>query len=272
MWLLLNRIAAALLTIALPCLLGGCLEGYEEEMVIHSDLSGSATVKVALPDALLSGFDGVHAEFALDRIQKRFGAAKGVKLMGYTLTEGRFPEATFNVAFSSLDALGAAAAANPPAQILVGEFTVKPEAGGRTTIERRLGRGTATMSLPTDKFAIYKTHFRLPVELSNTDSGFKDTSRNDVRYRWSLADIGSQKPSMVNQVVKSWPWAWIFGGAAAVLFSGWVLWMGYGRPKVVYNAAPEGAEEWVEEEQEAERREEEPGGPEEPEIPGDGRR
>ncbi|HEY2574456.1 MAG TPA: hypothetical protein VGH65_10310 [Verrucomicrobiaceae bacterium] len=219
---LLRRCIAAL---ACGVLLSSCLEGYDEEMVIYSDLSGRAVVKVNLPDAVLSKFDSVRDEFEPKKIQKRFASLSGVTLERYSLTEGRFAEATFEVSFSSLEKLNAAAAANQPAPMLVGEFVVTKDADGRTIVERKLGLGTATADLPADKYANYKMHFQEPVVVARTDSGFKDASHNDVRYRWKLADISIQKPTMVNKLAKPLPWAWILSGAAALLFGSWIVWL-----------------------------------------------
>lgn len=233
-----RRSAAAFLAAGCVCLLSACLESYEEDMVIHADLSGSAVVRIKLPDALLSKFDPVREEFAPANIEKRFKSLSGVSLKRYTITEGRYPEATFEVSFSSLEKLAAAAAANKPAQMLVGEFVVKEDEDGRTVIERRLGGGSATMALPSDKFALFKTHFQRPVELSNSDSGFKDSAHNDVRYRWSLAEIAAQKPSMLNKLVKPLPWLWILGGVAALVALAWVGWKVFGQKEVARPADP----------------------------------
>jgi len=236
----LRRFAAVMFSTGCVFLLGACLESYEEDMVINGDLSGRAVVRIKLPDTLLSKYDAVREEFAPKNIQKRFASLSGVSLKNYTITEDRFPEATFEVAFSSLEKLAAAGAANKPAQMFVGEFVVKIDDDGRTIIERKLGNGTATMQLPSDKYALFKTHFQWPVELTNSDSGFKDSAHNDVRYRWSLADIALQKPSMVNKLVKPLPWLWIFGGAAAFLVVAWIAWLTLGRREVARTeAAPD---------------------------------
>ena len=200
---LLRRLAAPL---ACGILLSSCLEGYDEEMVIYPDLSGRAVVKVDLPDALLSKFDPVRAEFEPGKISKRFAPLSGVKLERYSLTEGRLAQATFEVSFSSLEKLNAATAANAPARVLVGEFAVRTDDDGRTVVERKLGAGAEAAELPADKHANYKMHFQSPMVVVRTDSGFKDASHNDVRYRWKLGDIPLQKPAMVNKLAKPAPW------------------------------------------------------------------
>lgn len=225
-----HRFAAAL---ACACLLSSCLESYEEDMVINGDLSGRAVVRVGLPDLVASKFDAVREQFAPKNIEKRFASLSGVTLQSYTLTEGRYQVATFEVSFSSLENLGAAAAANKPAQMLVGEFAINRGEGGRRVIERKLGRGVATAELPADKFAQFKIHFQLPVEVTGTDSGLKDSSHNDVRYRWSLANIAAQQPTMVNKIVEPPPWLMIFGGGFALLIIAWFAWLAFGRRKAV---------------------------------------
>ena len=82
-------------------------------MVINPNLSGRAVVKVKLPFWPISKFDAVREEFAPKRIQKRFASVKGVKLERYSFTEGRYPEAIFEVSFSSLE-MGAAAGVKIP--------------------------------------------------------------------------------------------------------------------------------------------------------------
>ncbi len=143
----LRRLALSCAALFRALTLSSCLEQYSEDFVIHSDLSGEATVTVTLPDSLLDKFDKVQTEFSEMNIRKRFDKASGVKLEEYTLTEGRHPEATFHVTFSSLEKLSEAVKENPPAQILVGQFTVTKD-GQHTVVERKLGLGTPTMSLP----------------------------------------------------------------------------------------------------------------------------
>lgn len=197
---------AALLLLALTgAMLTSCLELYEEEMIIHADLSGSAKVTVKLPDTLMASFDSVRDEFAEGKIHARFADLNGVKLTSYSITEGRFPVATFEVSFTSLQNLSAAAEKNDPAQFLVGVFNIKKE-NGNTVVERKLGEGKPGLSIPLDKNAIYKMHFKVPVEVVGTNSEYFDKSNSDVRYRWSMAAIGSQHPLISNRFVKPPPW------------------------------------------------------------------
>ncbi len=196
----------ALLLLALTgAMLTSCLELYDEEMIIYADLSGSAKVTVKLPDTLQNKFDSVRDEFTEGKIRERFSGLNGVKLTKYSITEGRFPEATFEVSFSSLQKLSAAAEGNAPAQVLVGVFNIKKD-NGNTIVERKLGEGKPAMSLPLDKYAVYKMHFNAPVEMVGTNSEFFDKSQSDVRYRWPLATIESQQPLISNRFLKPIPW------------------------------------------------------------------
>jgi hypothetical protein len=216
----LGLLCAALLS---TLLLSSCLEEYNEEMEIRPDLSGTATVTVKLPDTLLDKYDKVQEEFKEANIRKRFAKVSGVKLDDYNVTEGRHPVATFTVSFSSLEKLSEAAKQNAPAQMLVGEWIVSKD-GENTVVERRLGRGTATMSLPADKNALYKLHFDMPVEVMHTDSGLYDKSHGDLRYRWTMANIESDQPSMINKVIKPLPWLWIGLSIAVLVVIAWYAW------------------------------------------------
>ncbi len=202
---ILLRRAAILLLALTGAMLTSCLELYDEEMIIYADLSGSAKVTVKLPDTLVTKFDTVRDEFTEGKIRARFSSLNGVKLTSYSITEGRFPVATFEISFSSLQKLSAAVEANDPAQLLVGVFTIKKD-NGNIVVERKLGEGKPGMSLPLDKYAVYKMHFNTPVEVVGTNSEFFDKSHSDVRYRWPLATIESQQPLISNRFLKPMPW------------------------------------------------------------------
>jgi hypothetical protein len=203
--------------------LSSCLDEYNEEMEIRPDLSGVATVTIKLPDSLLDKFDKVQEEFKEANIRKRFEKVSGVTLEEYSYSEGRHPEVKLTVSFKSLEKLSEAAKQNAPAQMFVGEWVISKE-GQNTVVERRLGRGTATMSLPADKNALYKLHFDMPVEVVHTDSGLYDRSNGDLRYRWSMANLESEQPVMTNKVVKPLPWAWIAVSVAALIVVAWYAW------------------------------------------------
>ena len=201
----LMRRAAILLLALTGAMLTSCLELYDEEMIIHADLSGSAKATVKLPDTLITKFDSVRDKFTKEKIQARFAGLSGVQLISYNITAERFPVATFEVSFTSLQKLSAAVEANDPAQFLVGVFNIKQE-NGNNVVERKLGEGKPGMDLPSDKNAIYKMHFNVPVEVIGTNSEYFDKSHNDVRYRWTLATIGSQQPLISNRILKPLPW------------------------------------------------------------------
>lgn len=204
MTLLLRRSAILLLALT-GAMLTSCLELYDEEMIIHGDLSGSAKVTVKLTDTLVSKFESVRDEFAEAKIRERFAGLNGVKLDKYTLTEGRFPEATFEVSFTSLQKLSAAAEANDPAQLLIGVFNIK-NVNGNIVVERQLGQGKPGAGLPMDKNAVYKMHFQVPVEVVGTNSEYFDKSHSDVRYRWPMANIAAQQPLISARFIKPLPW------------------------------------------------------------------
>ena len=220
---LLRRLAVTCIALSCACGLSSCLDQYSEEMVIHSDLSGEATVTIILPDSLLEKFEPVQKEFSEASIRKRFDKASGVKLEKYTFTEGRHAEVKLEVSFSSLEKLSDAAKDNPPAQMLIGQFSITRD-NKYTVVERQLGVGKPTMSLPNDKNALYKIHFDMPVEISHTDSALFDKSNNDVRYRWSLAELAAQQPLLVNKVMKPLPWLWIAVSVVALIVLAWIIW------------------------------------------------
>lgn len=203
--------------------LTSCLDNYKEEMIIHSDLSGEATVTIVLPDTLLDKYEPVQKELSEASLRKRFDKASGVKLESYEITDGRNPELTLRVSFSSLDKLSAAAKDNAPAQMLIGQFTISKE-NNYTVVQRQLGTGTPTMPLPNDKYVNYKMHFDMPVEVAHTDSGFFDKSNGDVRYRWSLAELNALKPTLVNKVIKPLPWLWIGISVVTLIVLAWYVW------------------------------------------------
>ncbi|MEI6534387.1 MAG: hypothetical protein WCN98_03525 [Verrucomicrobiaceae bacterium] len=203
-------------------MLTSCLELYDEEMIIHTDLSGSVKATVKLPDTLLSKYDSLREEFTEGKVHSRFASLSGVKLTSYSITEGRFPVATFDVSFSSLQKLSDAVEANDPAQFLVGLFAVKKD-DGKTVIERKLGHGKTGMEMPEDKYAIYKMHFDVPVEVVNTNSEYVDKSHNDVRYRWALSAIAAQQPLITNRLLKPLPWKAILIAVSLVGYGAWIL-------------------------------------------------
>jgi hypothetical protein len=208
--------------------LSSCLELYSEEMTIHEDLSGEAKVEVTLPDTLIEKFSKVHDEFSPQNIEKRFAGLKGVKLRRYTLAEGRKPKATFEVSFSSLEKLNEAIAANEPASVLAGAFSVTKAADGKRTVERKLGTGTPKMDLPDDSYANYKVHFDTPVEVVGTNSEYYDQPHNDMRYRWPMARIVTIQPVLAATVVRPFPWMWILIAVLALLLVTWFGWLSFG--------------------------------------------
>lgn len=103
--------------------------------------------------------------------------------------------------------------------------------GGKTTIERKLGQGEPKAELGDFNYVQYKTHF--DGTIGGTNSGFYNSHGQDVRFRYKLTEVLSNKPSQVTSIVNPKPWAIILfciavlGGAA---FYGWKL---LGKKKVV---------------------------------------
>ncbi len=199
----LMKLTRAFLAVASVVLLSSCLD-YEEEMHIHNDLSGDATIKVTLPDVLATKFASVQDEFSDEKIHKRFDTLSGVKLVDYSLnTTGRRPIATAVIKFSSLKKLHEAIQSQEPAALFLGSIEVKQEKG-ITTIDRKLGTVVPKGDTGDGNMAMYVTHF--DSNLAHTNSGFYDGSHDTVRYRFKVDDILSQQPVMSNSLAKGFPW------------------------------------------------------------------
>ncbi len=206
-------------------LLSSCLD-YEEELTIHQDLSGEIQAKISLPDTLVTKYAAVGQEFSLDNINKRLKPLSGISLLAYENTGGRKPVVTIKLGFSSISALNQAIAANPPAGVLAGIFTVKPESG-RTTIERKLGEGGSLAGLPEFNYANYKIHF--DGTIAATNSGFYNNHGQDVRYRYKLTELIIQKPVLSTSLSGNIPWLWISIGALVVILASWFGWKALNR-------------------------------------------
>lgn len=207
---------------ALACSLvfTGCLD-YDEEMWIYNDLSGRATVHLTLPDPLKDDFAGVNEQFSQEKLQKRFDAASGVKLVSYELSEEkRRPDLKIEVQFSSLEALSKALEANPPAAALGGKFTITKE-DGQLKITRQLGTVEPKGEIGTG-VAMYVMHF--PEALAYTNTTLHDGAHDTVRYRYKLDEIFRLQPAFINSLPKQLPWKMIalIGGSALLL--GYLLW------------------------------------------------
>ncbi|MEZ0390146.1 MAG: hypothetical protein ACAI34_23910 [Verrucomicrobium sp.] len=225
---MLSRLTTVLPALAAAMLLTSCLD-YEEDLVIHKDLSGEVALVITLPDSLVSKYDPVHAEFTAAKMTKRFEGLDGITLEGYELVQDRKPLAKIKFSFKSLDKLNEAIAKNAPASILGGTFTVKKE-GDKTVIERKLGEGTPTTDLPDFNYAQYKTHF--DGTIANTNSGHYNSMGQDVRYRYKLTELLAQKPVQMTTLVRPKPWAILFSCIAVLAGAAYYGWKLLGKKKV----------------------------------------
>lgn len=226
---MLHRLSSVIAALAATMMLSSCLD-YEEELIINQDLSGQALVTINLPDALVSKYDPVQAEFTPAKMSKRFEDLDGVTLVSYGVTQDRKAVAKLLINFKSIEKLNEAIAKNPPAAIVAGVFTVKKD-GDKTTIERKLGQGEPKGELGDSNYVQYKTHFGATI--SGTNSKFYNSHGQDVRYRETLLNIISQKPIQSTTVVEPKPWAIILfciAVLAGAAFYGWKL---LGKKKVV---------------------------------------
>lgn len=204
-------------------------------MIIHKDLSGEVISTITLPDSLISSYSKVGPEFDEAKLRARFDALSGVKLLNYSKSNDRRPVVKLHISFSSLEKLNEALAANKPAGILGGEFTVS-KADGKTSIVRKLGVGEPISDLPQQNWVQYKTHF--DGKIANTNSGFYDQANSDVRYRFKLTEILANQPTQETVLARALPWKWIFiclVVIAAAAYYGWELTK---KKKVVVNPQP----------------------------------
>lgn len=224
---MLRRLIPATLAIAAAFLLSSCLD-YDEELTIHSNLSGEASVILTLPSPLISKYDRVGIELDRAKIEKRLESVSGVTLTTYENSGGRNPVVKLVFKFSSLDKLNEAIKANPPAAIWAGQFTITRE-GGLTKIERKLGVGSPGVELPEYNNVLYKTHY--DGKIAATNSPQYNSPAKDVRYRYKLSDMIAQQPTQSTSIAKGWPWMLILGGLALIGGAAWYGWEYFGKKK-----------------------------------------
>ncbi|MEY4484356.1 MAG: hypothetical protein RL693_1808 [Verrucomicrobiota bacterium] len=222
------RFISFALLILVACSLSSCID-YEEDMTVHENLSGEATVKLTLPDMLIEKYTPLLEELKEVNLRKRFKSLDGVRLEGYAIKEGRRPEIQLLVKFDSLEKLSKAAEANPPASILVGKFDVTKELG-KIIVKRKLGEGEAPLKIQDTNHVIYKCHF--DGSIAGTDSGFFNFHGKDIRYRYQLQELMTQKPTQVNTLRPAIPWLWIGLSAVIIIGAIWVGWNMFGKKMV----------------------------------------
>jgi hypothetical protein len=222
-----RRLIAAALAVASTVLLSSCLD-YDEELIIHNNLSGEAYVTLTLPDMLISKYERIGIELDRAKIEKRLETVSGVHLASYERTDDRLQKVKMLFKFTSLDKLNEAIAANPPAAIWAGQFTVTKE-NGQTKVDRKLGVGDAGNDLPQFNSALYKTHFDGTIAATNSPQ--YNSPAKDVRYRYSLSEMLSRNPTQSTTFVKGWPWTLILLSLAAIGGAAWYGWEYFGKKK-----------------------------------------
>jgi hypothetical protein len=222
-----NRHLATSLAVAMLMLMSSCI-GYDEELIIHENLSGEASVTLTLPNVLVTKWENVATELEKVNIEKRLDKVSGVKLKSYEKTEGRQPTIRLVIAFSSLEKLNEAIAKNPPAAVWAGQFTITKEEG-KTKVERKLGVGDAGKDLPSGLYALYKTHFDGTIVATNSKQ--YNSPAKDVRFRYSLDEMLAQQPVQSTTTAKGWPWTLILICLAAVAGAAWYGWEYFGKKK-----------------------------------------
>ena len=216
------RISLAALAATCLLLLSSCLD-YDEDMTIHKDLSGEVFASITLPDSLISSYMKISPEFEEAKLRARFDAMSGVSLVSYSKSTDRRPVVKLHIKFTSLEKLNEAIAANKPAAILGGQFTITKE-DGKTRIVRKLGVGDPLNDLPQSNWIQYKTHF--DGKIAGTNSGFYDQANSDVRYRYKLTELLANLPTQETTLARATPWMWIFiclVVIAAAAYYGWKL-------------------------------------------------
>jgi hypothetical protein len=230
-----KRHLASSLAVLAMLLLSSCI-GYDEELTIHENLSGEASVILTLPNVLVTKWESVGTELEKEKIEKRLEKVSGVSLKSYVRTEGRQPTIRMVFAFSSLEKLNEAIAANPPAAVWAGQFTVTKEDGGKTKIDRKLGVGDAGKDLPSGLYALYKTHFDGTIVATNSKQ--YNSPAKDVRFRYPLDEMLAQQPLQSTTTAKGWPWTLILICVAAVAGAAWYGWEYFGKRKPADAYAP----------------------------------
>jgi len=219
------------LALASALFLTGCL-GYEEEMKINNDLSGTATIKILLPDVVDTKLSAVGDAFAEAALRKRIDAANGVTLLSYKLvSDTRRPELTVEIKFSSLAALSKAAEANPPAAMLLGKFVITTDEKGGKRITRTLGTAAPSEELKDDIYAQYVMHFAKA--LSYTNSTRFDGANDTIRFRYKLNTIVSARPEIIATIPKPNLLLWAAASFGSLAFLFFLVWQIYGQKKRV---------------------------------------
>ncbi len=234
----------SLASLAAACLmLCSCLD-YEEEMTLNKDLSGEVKVVLTLPDTLLPKYESVGASFEEAAIRKRFDTLSGVSLVSYHKSDDRKPKVTLFIKFTSLEKLNDAIAANKPASLLGGKFTISKVEGG-TLVERKVGEGDPLNDLPEHNYVQYKTHYEGAVSKTNTESF--DKAHNDIRYRYSLIELLANPKVQTTELTSTLPWKWILISLAVLGGAAYYGWEALGKKKrVQVKPAPTHAQESVE--------------------------
>lgn len=225
---MLRRLLPTVLAFACALSLSSCLE-YDEELTIHNDLSGEVSVVLTLPDTLMAKYEQVGKELERSKIEKRLANVSGVHLAHYERTEGtRQPKITMLFKFTSLDKLNEVIAANPPASIWGGQFTIKKE-GGFITVDRKMGVGNVGVEMPEYNNVLYKTHY--DGKITSTNSPQYNSPAKDVRYRYKLSEMMARQPMQTTTFAKGWPWLLILGCLAAIGGAAWYGWEYFGKQK-----------------------------------------
>jgi hypothetical protein len=222
-----RRLLPAALALASALSLSSCLD-YDEELTIHENLSGELSAVVTLPDTILGKYEQVGVELERAKLEKRLASADGVELVSYQKTEGRQPKITMVFKFTSLEKLNDAIAANPPASIVGGKFTITKK-DGLVTVDRKMGVGTVQGEMPAANGVFYKTHF--DGKITATNSPQYNSPAKDVRYRYQLSELMARQPTQSTTFSKDWPWLLILGCLAAVAGAAWYGWEYFGKRK-----------------------------------------
>lgn len=224
-----RRLTAAALAVASMVLLSSCLD-YDEELTIHDNLSGVAYVTLTLPDTLITKYERIGIELDRAKVEKRLESASGVSLISYENSGGRQPKIRMAFKFSSLDKLNAAIAANPPAAIWAGQFTITNDSG-QTKVDRKLGVGNPREDTPPYNNAFYKTHYDGAITATNSPQ--YNSPAKDVRFHYKLSDMLAQQPTQSTTFVKGWPWMLILICLAIIGGAAWYGWEYFGKKRPV---------------------------------------
>lgn len=104
-------------------------------------------------------------------------------------------------------------------------------------MKRKLGEGEVPLKIQENSHVIYKCHF--DGSIAGTDSGFFNFHGKDVRYRYQLNELLSQKPIQLTALRPAIPWLFIALSAIIIIGAIWAGWKMFGKKMVRVKSKPQ---------------------------------